>query len=93
MKPFCGLETAGDLVLALRAGLENLQAMSDTVFDTLIVSRFEMQRRKVREAAPVAAIQPPAARQEQAHGQGFVIALCQHDQHVLPQVGGCLLEK
>src|SRR3954451_10492872 len=47
--------TARDLVLALRAGLDPLQAVLDRELDGLIVADLEMQERMVLDGAPVAA--------------------------------------
>src|ERR1043165_4453577 len=49
--------TAGDLVLALRAGLDPAQAALDGKVDRLIVADLEMQERVVLDGAPVAAEQ------------------------------------
>src|SRR6516164_10256654 len=49
--------TAGDLVFALRSGLDAQQFMGDGVVDGLIVAEFEMQERMVFDRAPMAAVQ------------------------------------
>ena len=63
-------EAAADLVLALRAGLEHVDAVADAVFDTLVVRRLEMQARQLLDATPVAAVKtaPPARNRLIASG-------------------------
>ena len=48
---------AGELVLALRAGLDALELVLDREVDGLIVAELEMQERVVLDRAPVAAEQ------------------------------------
>src|SRR6185295_1169666 len=50
-------EAAADLVLALRARLELLQARANAVVDALVVARLEVQAVEIGDAAPVPAIQ------------------------------------
>ena len=52
-----GQVAALDLVLALRAGLDALQAVLDGEVDGAVVAELEMQERPVAAAAPVAAVQ------------------------------------
>ncbi len=52
-----GEKTATDLVLALSAGLERLQAVTNAIFDTLIVTRFEVQIVVAAQSSPVATIE------------------------------------
>src|SRR6185369_12685408 len=58
------LKTPRHFVLALRAGLEALQTLLDTVLDSLVIARLEMQAMKLRRGAPVAAIERVAAAKE-----------------------------
>src|SRR4029079_1117345 len=58
------LEAARYLVLALRAGLEALQTLLDTVLDSLVIARLEMQAVKLRRGAPVTAVKRAAAAKE-----------------------------
>ena len=53
---------ARQLVLALRAGLHDLQATLDREIDRLIVADLEMQERMMLDRAPVAAEQRVASR-------------------------------
>ena len=53
---------AGDLVLALGAGLDAGELVRDRVFDRLIIAELEMQERMVLDGAPVAAEQACASR-------------------------------
>ena len=48
---------AGELVLALRAGLDPREPMRDRVVDRLVVAELEVQERVVLDAAPVAAVE------------------------------------
>ena len=52
-----GAVAARQLVLALRAGLDALQAARDREVDGLVVADLEMQERMVLDAAPVAAVE------------------------------------
>jgi hypothetical protein len=52
-----GARTALQLVLSLRAGLEQRVAALDRAFDQLVVAELEVQHLVVLEAAPVAAIE------------------------------------
>src|SRR6266852_2541777 len=54
---------ARDLVGALRARLDHLQALLDRVLDRLIVADLEMQERPVLDRAPIAAIDRLAAEE------------------------------
>jgi hypothetical protein len=51
-----GQETARELVLALRAGLEALQAFANAVLDALVIARLEVQPFDVLDLTPVAAV-------------------------------------
>ena len=53
---------AGDLVLALRAGLDAFRAPRDRKIDGLIIANLEMQERMMLDRAPVAAEQRVANR-------------------------------
>ena len=57
-------ETAGDLVLALRAGLEARDAVLDAVLDALVVAGLEVQAVELVRCAPVAAVERVAADEE-----------------------------
>ena len=75
---------AGELVLALGAGLNAAQSARKREVDRLIVADLEMQKRPVLDRAPVAAIErvvaneidragdlpPSAARHHQEHAVG-----------------------
>ena len=52
-----GQETAADFVFALCAGLEGLETVADTIFDTLVITGFEMQAMVILVAAPVASVE------------------------------------
>src|SRR5688572_13066964 len=58
-------QSAEDLVLSLRAALEDLQAAADRVLDRLVVAALEMQQRHVLERAPIAAVEGLAVEQEE----------------------------
>src|SRR5271155_139667 len=47
--------SAGDLVLALRAGLDGFQAALNRKIDRLVITDLEMQKRMMFDRAPVAA--------------------------------------
>src|SRR5688572_6423781 len=49
-------QAAPQLVLALRAALEHLQALRDRVLDRLVVAALEVQQRHVLERAPVTTV-------------------------------------
>ena len=53
---------AGELVLALGAGLDALELVVDGEVDGLVVAELEMQERVVLDGAPVAAEQRVASR-------------------------------
>src|ERR1043165_721906 len=58
------LEAARHLVLALRARLEAPQTLLDTVLDSLVIARLEMQAVELRRCAPVAAVERVATAKE-----------------------------
>src|SRR4026207_1412646 len=58
------LEAARHFVLALRAGFEALQALLDTVLDSLVIARLEMQAVKLGRGAPIASVERVAAAEE-----------------------------
>ena len=62
------LEAARDLVLALRAGVEEREPALDAVLDALVVAGLEVQRILVSGRAPVAAVEPAAALEEDRCG-------------------------
>ena len=59
---------AGDLVLALGAGLDAGELMGDRVVDGLIVAQLEMQKGMMLDGAPVAAEQ--RVRADEINGAG-----------------------
>ena len=67
-----GPVAAGELVLALRARLDPLEAAGDGKVDRLVVADLEMQEGVVLDAAPVAAVEPPVA--DEVDGAGDVAA-------------------
>src|SRR5262245_8492659 len=62
---------AGELVLALRAGLDARQPMLDGELDRLIVADLEMQAGMVLDGAPIAPVEAVAADQVQGTGDRF----------------------
>src|SRR4029078_7222267 len=58
-----GLETARELVLSARAGLEQLEPARDGVFDLVIKTDVEMQKGALFARAPVATVKRAAAEQ------------------------------
>ncbi len=89
---FGGQKTTGDLVFALGAGFEALQAVVNAVFQSLVVTGFEVQAVKVGATAPVTAIQ--CFRSADVEGAGHVLSLmfCQH-QHDIARQGPADLAK
>src|SRR5579863_4429163 len=63
-----GLEATTDLVLALGAGVEMLQALADAVFDALVVAGLEMQAVELLFRAPVATVECVAASKADSGG-------------------------
>ena len=53
---------ARELVLALRAGLDALEAVRDRIVDGLVIANLEMQERMMLDRAPMAAIERIARR-------------------------------
>src|SRR4051794_28729279 len=49
--------TTRELMLALRAGFDTLQAVRDGVFDGLIVTNLKMQERMMLDRAPMAPVE------------------------------------
>ncbi len=74
---------AGDLVLALRAGLDPLQAVADRVIDRLIITHLEVQERMVLDRAPVAPEQRLRADEIDGPRDPASLALRHHQQHVV----------
>src|SRR5260370_5707818 len=74
---------ACDLVLALGAGLDGLQAAPDRKIDGLIVADLEMQKRVMFDRAPVAAEQRIGADEIDGAGDPAAVAPGHHQQHVL----------
>src|ERR1700722_15766706 len=66
------LETACDLVLALRPGLEALETLGDAVVDALVIAGLEMEAVIVGCGAPVASIQGVGRTKE--HGRSHRLA-------------------
>ena len=75
-----GQVAAGDLVRALRAGLDAAEAALDGEFDGAVVAQLEMQEGVVLQTAPVAAEQRIAAHHVEGAGDGAPLARRQ-DQH------------
>ena len=61
----CRQESAGNLVLALRAGLECGQAFAQAIVAALVVARLEMQTRLQLGRSPVAPVQRFFVAQEE----------------------------
>src|SRR2546422_8757455 len=61
-------QTSEQLVLALRAALEYLQAARDRVLDRLVIAAFEMKQRQVLRRAPVPAVKRRAVGEKQRRG-------------------------
>src|SRR5262245_44344232 len=80
-------QAAEDLVLALRAAFEHLQAVRDRVFDRLVVAAFEMQQRHVLERAPVTSVEPVFVLDEERACDRPARALGDHQREVLRQRG------
>ena len=76
-------EAAADLVLALRAGLEPLEAFADAVLDALVVASLEVQAVEVGAAAPVAAVERRAAAKADRRGDRRALMAREHDEQVL----------
>src|SRR3569833_391454 len=74
---------ARDLVLALRAGFDDLEAVLDREVDRLIVADLEMQERVVLDRTPVAAEQRIAADEVDRACDPPALTLGHYEQHVL----------
>src|SRR5688572_17816287 len=86
-RPLHRQQAAEDLVLALRAALEHLQAARDGVLDRLVIAAFEMQQRNVLERAPVASVQSLLVLYEERAGDRPAVALGDHEREVVRQRG------
>src|SRR3954464_7570525 len=78
-------KTAEQLVLALRAALEALEAAGDGEFDRLVVATFEVQERHMLERAPVAAVECLLVVEEQRAGDGTRFAFGDDHRYVVRQ--------
>src|SRR5262245_49172906 len=76
-------EAARELVLALRASLEDADAALDAELERLVVARLEMQKRNVWGAAPVAAVQHHLRKDVQCAREELAVELDQHHQDML----------
>ena len=75
--------SARELVLTLRAGLDDLEAALDREFDRLIVADLEMQERMMLDRAPVAAEQRVRADEVDRARDPATVAFRHHQQHVI----------
>src|ERR1700674_5893663 len=73
-----GSVAAQDLVGALRARLDHLQAALDRVFDRLVIANLEMQERPVLDRAPIAAVDRVATEEIERAGDELPPALRPH---------------
>src|SRR3954463_3897037 len=80
-----GHQPAEDLVLALRAALEELQAPADRIFDGLVVAALEMQQRHVLDRAPVATVDRRAIDEEERGCDRPALALGKDHRYVSRQ--------
>ncbi len=72
-------EAARDLVLALGAGVKVCESALDAVLDALVVAGLEVQRVLGPGCAPVAAVQPAAALDEDRRRHRLAVALGELD--------------
>src|ERR1700754_490342 len=81
----CRQETARELVFALRAGLETLDAVTDGVVDAAVIAEFEMQTGKLDAGAPITAVKRISAAQGQRHGEDVVRVTRKRHLHIRAQ--------
>src|SRR5690242_12735386 len=74
------LIAARDLVLALRPGLDRLQAMIDRPFDRAIVTELEVQEGQVINTAPISAVKGVGADDVERAGDRSPVAACKEQQ-------------
>src|SRR5579883_1348692 len=79
----CRHVAALDLVLALRARLDALQAMRDGEVDRAVVASLEMQEGEIAQTSPVAAIKRIAAEEIERAGDVAAALACHHQHHAL----------
>ena len=82
------LEAARELVFALRARVEELQAARDAVLDALVIAGLEVQRIFLSRRAPVAAVEPATALEEDRRRNRRARALRHLDDDRAGQRGG-----
>ena len=87
------LETANQLVLPLRPGIETLVTLGNGKVHALIETRLEMQPVELIQAAPVAAKQAVTAHQAQGHGHISPTLAGHHHAHSLGHAFGQQAEK
>ena len=63
-------QASKQLVLALRAAFEYLQAARDRVFDRLVIAALEMKQRQLLDGAPVPAVEGAAVGKKQRRCDG-----------------------
>jgi len=80
-------EPARELVLALRAGFERLEAVRQAILDSLVIARLKMEPRHVFQTTPVAAVKRGRRAQEQRHRNDRAAAPAQHRDDLARQ--GC----
>ncbi len=81
-------ETTHQLVFALRARIEALQAFGDGEIHPLIKTGFEVKLVKFRKAAPVAAIQAFPVFKVKSHRCGLLLQTGNDDANVFRQTRG-----
>ena len=79
-------QAARELVLALRAALEELEAALDAELDRLVVAGLEVQPRVKLGRTPVAAVQRAAGVHVERAGHRLAVALADHQQEILRHV-------
>ena len=78
-----GQIAAGELVRALRAGLDARELVRNGEVDGLVVADLEMQAGVLLERAPIAAIERVGADEVQRPGDGAALALGKHEQDLI----------
>src|SRR3954466_2476501 len=75
-------QAAEQLVLALGAAFEHLDAAADRELDRLVIAAFEVQQRHVLDRAPIAAIQGSGVPEKQGRGNRPALAFGQHHRQI-----------
>ena len=74
----------GELVPALRSGLDPLQAARDRNVDRLIIAQFEVQERPLDQRAPIAAIERVRPGEVERPGHRLPVEIGEDQHHAVP---------